>query len=147
MTVRRLDHCNVLSPDLAATVAFYTDLLEMKVGPPPSGDMTRTVWIHDDEGFPILHVQSVDPANPEAKFADIRKRLGDLIDRLDMERLRDTGSIEHVALQCVGYERLKKRCEQRGIPLRTNFVQRSGVRQIFLQDPNGVLLELNFPGD
>ena len=145
VTIRRLDHCNVLTPDLSGTVAFYTELLEMKAGPPPSGDMSRTVWIYDDEGAPILHVQSVDPAEPETRFADIRKRLGDLIDRLNMDRLKDTGSIEHVALQCAGYERVKKRCEDRGVPLRTNLVQRTGLRQIFIKDPNGVILELNFP--
>ena len=147
MAVRRLDHCNVLTPDLAATVAFYTELLEMKVGPPPSGDIGRTAWIYDDEGTAILHVQSVDPSQPEVKFGDIRRRLGNLIDRLDMDRLKDTGSIEHVALQCTGYDRLKKRCEDRGTTVRTNLVQRTGVRQIFIRDPNGVILALNFPGD
>ena len=147
MTVRRLDHCNLLTTDLAGTVAFYTELLEMKIGPPPSGDMSRTVWIYDDEGGPILHVQSVDPSQPEAKFADIRKRLGDFIDNLDLDRLKDTGSIQHVAFKCVGHDRVKQRCEEQGIKLRMNLVQRTGLRQIFIQDPNGVILELNFPGD
>ncbi len=30
MFVSRLDHCNILTPDLQATLSFYTELLEMK---------------------------------------------------------------------------------------------------------------------
>jgi len=147
MTVRRLDHVNVLTRDLPGTIAFYEDLLEMKAGPAPSGDIRRAAWIYDDGDLPILHIQAVDATQPEAKFADIRKRLGDMIGRLDLERLADTGSVEHVALECSDYERMKKRCEERGIEARLNLVQRTGLRQIFIRDPNGVILELNFRGD
>lgn len=147
MTVRRLDHVNVLTRDLPATIAFYEDLLEMKARPAPSGDIRRAAWIYDDGDLPILHIQAVDPAQPETKFADIRKRLGGLIGLLDLERLADTGSVEHVALECSDYERMKARCEERGIDARLNLVQRTGLRQIFIRDPNGVILELNFRGD
>jgi len=147
MTVRRLDHVNVLTRDLPGTIAFYEDLLEMKARPAPSGDIKRAAWIYDDGDLPILHVQAVDPAQPEAKFADIRKRLGELIGRLDLDRLKDTGSVEHVALECLDYDRVRKRCEDRGIEVRLNYVERNRLRQIFIRDPNGVILELNFRDD
>lgn len=145
MAVRRLDHYNVLTTSLQGTLAFYADVLEMKVGPPPSGDTVRGAWIYDDEGSPIVHVQAVDPARAEVKFADIRRRLGSMIGPLSLERLNGSGTVEHLALQCDDYERVKQRCEDRGIPLRTNLVERTGTRQIFICDPNGIVLELNFP--
>jgi catechol 2,3-dioxygenase-like lactoylglutathione lyase family enzyme len=146
MTVRRLDHYNILTPRLADTIAFYTDVLEMKSGPTPSGDPKRAAWIYDDGGLPIVHIQAVDPAQPEVKFADVRRRLGDMIGPLELSRLQGSGSVEHVALECDDYDRTLKRCRELGVEARLNEVPQNKLRQIFIKDPNGIILELNFRG-
>ena len=146
MTVRRLDHYNILTPRLAETVAFYSDVLEMKSGPTPNGDPKRAAWIYDDEGSPIVHIQAVDPEAPQLKFAEVKKRLGDMIGPLDLARLQGSGSVEHVALKCEDYDRTLKRCRERRVEVRTNDIPARNFRQLFIKDPNGIVLELNFQG-
>jgi catechol 2,3-dioxygenase-like lactoylglutathione lyase family enzyme len=146
MTVRRLDHYNVLTPRLTETVAFYCDVLEMKAGPTPSGDSRRAAWVYDAEGAPILHLQAVDPQDPQKKLGEIRKRLGDMFGAQDLLSLSGSGTVEHVALQCEDYDRVLGRCRERGIEVKTNEVPSRNFRQLFIKDPNGIILELNFRG-
>jgi catechol 2,3-dioxygenase-like lactoylglutathione lyase family enzyme len=147
MTVRKLDHVNILSLKYDETLAFYRDLFDMKVGPTPVNDVSRGAWIYDDGDLPILHVQKVDPADPARKFADVRRRLGDGMGTRSVDALKGSGTVEHVALQCQGYDRLLARLRERGIEPRTNAVPGMRLRQLFIADPNGIVLELNFPGD
>lgn len=51
-----------------------------------------------------------------------------------------------MALKCSGYEELRAQLTRRGLEHRLNEVTAAGLRQIFVLDPNGVLLELNFFG-
>jgi hypothetical protein len=51
-----------------------------------------------------------------------------------------------VALRCSGYEQMRTWLIRRGIGHRLNEVAAVGLRQIFVLDPNQVLLELNFFG-
>src|SRR5262249_10146348 len=55
-----------------------------------------------------------------------------------------TGSLHHVALRCSGFEELRARLRQRGLDHKINDVTAIGLKQIFVLDPNGGLLELNF---
>jgi len=146
MLVKALDHYNILTPRLAQTLSFYTDVLEMKSGPTPSGG-NQSAWLYDSGDRPIVHVQSVDPAAPERKFADVKNRLGDLVGDLSVSHLNGSGSIEHIALECFEYERTLERMQSKGLTVRINEVTRTGLKQIFIKDPNGIILELNFrPG-
>ena len=147
MTIRKLDHVNILSLQYEQTLAFYRDVLDMTVGPTPVNDVSRGAWIYDDGGLPIVHVQRVDPADPAKKFADVRRRLGEHMGPAGVEELKGGGTVEHVALQCEGYDQLLARLQERGLEPRTNAVPGMRLRQIFIPDPNGVVLELNFPGD
>ena len=65
---------------------------------------------------------------------------------LDVAGLNGGGAIEHVAFECDGYEELAARFAAAEVPTRTNDVPAAGLRQIFLNDPNGVTIELDFRG-
>lgn len=130
MQVQGLNHINIVTGDMAATEAFYADLLGMTSQPlpmAPAGFSGR--WISDADGNPIIHVQA---HNPE-RHGELRTGLG--------------GALDHVALTCTGFEATKARCESLGIVYRVNDRQFGNLRQVFVSDPNGVSLELNFPGD
>lgn len=145
MTVKRFDHVNILTTRMDETIAFYGDLLDLRPGPSPSNDMRQTTWLYDEGDIPIFHVQSVDPAAPEKKFAAIKKRLGDLFTIDSLDELRGSAGIEHVALLCHDYDAVLARVTQRALPHTTNHVVAMNFRQIFVKDPNGIVLELNFP--
>jgi hypothetical protein len=86
--------------------------------------------MYDGAGRAIVHINSLDC--PRAFDREVQQG--------------PTGSLHHVALRCQGYEELKARLVRRGLEHKINEVTAIGLKQIFVLDPNGVLLELNFFG-
>lgn len=132
MAVLGLDHVNVITADLDATIDFYGQLLDLKRGESPGTAMGfQGAWLIDNAGQAVIHLQAF---NPERHAAG---RSG----------ATDTGWIDHVALACEGFEATKARCAELGLPFQVNDRQFGNLRQIFVLDPNNVKLELNFAGD
>lgn len=129
MKVEALDHVNIATADLDATARFYADVfnLERRDAPPPMTPQNGQ-WMFDDAGRAIFHLNSLDC--PRAYDRAIAPG--------------PTGAIHHVALRCSGYGEMRERLEARGIDHTLNDLPAIGLRQIFVLDPNGVLLELNF---
>jgi catechol 2,3-dioxygenase-like lactoylglutathione lyase family enzyme len=130
MHVEAIDHVNIITDDLDGTARFYAEVigLDRRDGPPP---LTRdnAQWMVDASGRAVIHLNTraapmaydrVTPAGPQ------------------------TGALHHVALRCVGYDAMAARLVAQRVNHRINRVDAIGLRQIFLNDPNGVLLELNF---
>ena len=132
MQVEALDHINIITGDLDGTANFYAELLELdrRDGPPPLTPQNAQ-WMYDDNDRAVLHINSLDC--PRAYDREVEPG--------------PTGSIHHVALRCSGYEEMVERLDGRGADYKVNLVEAIGLRQIFTQDPNGVLLELNFFAD
>lgn len=133
MQVNALDHVNIITDRLDETAEFYRAFLnlERRDAPPPLTPQTAQ-WMHDVSGKPIVHLNSVDCP----RTFDRAVQPGEL-----------TGAVHHVALNCTGYDEMIRRIEARSLPHQTNLVAAIGLRQIFVSDPNNVLLELNFFGD
>jgi catechol 2,3-dioxygenase-like lactoylglutathione lyase family enzyme len=132
MKVVALDHVNIIAADLDGTAQYYAELLGLsRRDAPPPLTPEHAQWMYDDDGRAILHINSVDC--PRAFAREVHPG--------------PTGSIHHVALNCVGYDGMIDRLESRGAEYRVNIIQAIGLRQLFTLDPNGVLLELNFRGD
>jgi catechol 2,3-dioxygenase-like lactoylglutathione lyase family enzyme len=130
--VEALDHVNIITADVAGTARFYAELFELEPrdGPPPLTHENAR-WMYDEGGRAIVHINSLDcPRSYEREV-----------------RAGPTGALHHVALRCSGYEELRARLKQRRIAHQLNDVTAVRLRQIFLLDPNQVLLELNFFGE
>ena len=56
------------------------------------------------------------------------------------------GPLDHFALQCTGLEEMQQRLVAHGIAFTTERVPEREQTQIFLSDPSGLALELNFAG-
>jgi catechol 2,3-dioxygenase-like lactoylglutathione lyase family enzyme len=122
MSVGVLDHYNVSTRDLGATIRFYEDVLGLVNGPRPPFDFPGA-WLYS-EGHPVLHLNDISPT--------------------DTPQRPDSGVIDHIAFGSRGFEATKKHLTQKGIQFRVNEVPNSPRRQIFVRDPNNVLIELNF---
>ena len=129
MRVEALDHVNLITADLEGSVRFYTELfgLEPRDGPPPLTHENAR-WLYDVAGRAVIHINSLEC--PRAYDREVRAG--------------PTGALHHVALRCSGYEELRARLASYGLEHRINVVAAVGLRQIFVLDPNQVLLELNF---
>ena len=129
MAVNGLDHINIVAHDLQATVRFFAEVLDLTPGAPPGGvDPTRVAWMFDAGGRPLIHLSSRGAPMPGG-------------DRLPAT---DTGALHHVALDCSGYAAMTEKLKRLGVPHQRNEVASIALKQLFVTDPNGVLLELNF---
>ena len=142
--IKKLDHINILCQVIDETVRFYTELFDMTQTPVPGQTDGGGVWLYDRGGNPIFHVQKVDPAAPEKTFERIRTRLGSLSGDMGPSTITGTGLIEHVALECAEYDTLRGRLDAARLEFKTSDIPSIGLRQIFVKDPNGIILELNF---
>ncbi|MEI9852334.1 MAG: VOC family protein [Sphingomonas sp.] len=133
MHVEAIDHVNIITSDLEATSAFFADVLglERRDGPPPLTP-ANAQWMFDAGGRAVVHINT-----REAPSAYDR----------DTTAGPATGALHHVALRCSGHDAMVARLDARGIDHRRNLVAAIGLRQIFVSEPNGVLLELNYFGD
>ncbi len=132
MKVNALDHFNIIAADLDGTARFYADVLglERRNGPAPA-PATMVQWMYDDAGRPIVHLNSLDC--PSAYDREVAPG--------------PTGAVHHIALNCSGFAEMCERLDARGIGYALNEIASIGLRQLFLHDPNDVVLELNFFGD
>ena len=131
MRVEALDHVNIISADLEGSARFYAEVfgLEPRDGPPPlTHDTAR--WMYDAAGRAVIHINSLECPRAYDREVDAGP----------------TGALHHVALRCSGYEELRARLARRGLEHRLNEVSAIGLKQVFVLDPNQVLLELNFFG-
>ncbi len=124
-----LDHINIQTVKLAETVAFYRDVLDLRAGdPPPPLDPAEVQWMFDADGRAIFHLSGPGTLNA---IGDIN--IGE-----------DTGAVHHVALACKGHDAMIGKLDRMGLHHRENHVIAIDLKQIFVRDPNGVLLELNY---
>lgn len=129
MKVNALDHFNVIAADLDGTARFYADILGLERRDGPPGLPPHQVqWMYDDAGRAIVHINSVDC--PRAYDRDVTPG--------------PTGAVHHIALNCSGFGEMKERLLEKGLGYRLNEIESVGLKQIFLHDPNDVVLELNF---
>ena len=122
MSVGVLDHYNVSTRNLRDTVRFYEEVLGLVNGPRPPFDFPGA-WLYS-EGHPVLHLNDISPTGKPQR--------------------PDSGVIDHIAFGSRGFEPLKQHLARKGVPFRVNEVPNSTRRQIFVTDPNNVLIELNF---
>ena len=128
-TILALDHVNIVAADLAASARFYVTVLglEERDAPPPLTPQNSR-WLYDRDGRAVIHLNSRDcPRRFDRTFGE-----------------GPTGSLHHVAFRCADYAGTLAHLKALGIGFETNAVPAVGLRQLFLSDLDGVLLELNF---
>lgn len=124
-----LEHANVRVVSIARTIAFYADVLGMRAGPVPGqSEITDSAWIYAGDGRAVLHIGEGALALSGSNAAPGR----------------GAGAIDHITFECDDDAAFRAQLEQRGVSHRVNDVAAIGLRQIFVTDPDGICLELNF---
>ncbi len=144
MNVRKLEHYNIRTTRFEDTVRFYVEVLGMRAANPPGAPEGRPPsWIYDGSGTPAIHLTRVDPVDPEKSYekaSQYRKGL----EPNDGSSFRGSGAVDHIAFECQGREEVLESLRAADIRFVENHVDFIDLRQIFLKDPNGITLELNF---
>ena len=134
MPARRLEHFNVWTSRLDETVQFYTDLLGLRNGDRPDFGLPGA-WLYDDTGTPVVHLVDKDAA----LASDLPQTIGRTV-----SADRGSGTIDHIAFEATDQQGLASRLTERGLDFQSTEVPGAAIRQIFVKDPNGILIELNF---
>ncbi len=122
MSVGLLDHFNIRTRKLKETVRFYEDILGLSNGDRPNFDFPGA-WIYS-EGRAVVHLVDISPT------AETQKP--------------DSGVVHHVAFVSHGFKAMKQRLKSKNVWYETREVPGGAVWQIFVRDPNGVMIELNY---
>ena len=135
MPIEKLDHYSIRTADLDATRQFYTNVLGFEVGPRPNFPFPG-VWLYQG-GTAVVHVIGIDPEDSTG----LQDYLGDR----EMGG-SGSGNIDHVAFVGSDIDGMRSRITEAGLPFRERQVPAMTLKQLFVEDPSGVTIELNFPG-
>jgi catechol 2,3-dioxygenase-like lactoylglutathione lyase family enzyme len=138
MPVTRLAHYSIRTLDLEKSCQFYERVLGFRRGYRPPFDFPG-VWLYkgDDEAdYGTVHIVGVDPDNP----AGLAAYLGDK----DIPAT-GTGTVDHIAFLATGVKALWDTLRAENIEWRDRTVPSLGLHQVFIEDPSGVTIELNYP--
>lgn len=135
-----LNHFSIRTTDLDATRVFYETVLGLTVGPRPPFPFPG-LWLysgdHGNVANAMVHVIGIDPNDPQG----LKQYLGDR----DVSSLQGSGAVDHIALMTTGLEAMLAHLKTLGVPCRERTVPAIGLHQLFLDDPSGLVIELNYP--
>ena len=132
MPLQRLEHYLVLSDDIDTTRDFYRDVLGMTEGFRPELDFPG-FWLYLGD-TPCIHIAEWQ------SYAAWTKKVSIPIST----RASSTGPVDHIAFNGTGFAEVHARLVARGLTFSENRIEDIGLRQMFLRDPNGVPIEINF---
>ena len=125
-----LQHYTIEPVDLEATKSFYIDVLGLEDGDrPPLG--FPGYWLYSG-GVPTVHLLGPRQPRPGVKV------------RPAGVKMEDTGRLDHIAFAATGFDAMRRHLRDKGVEFRENIIPRTGAAQLFLFDPDGVGVELNF---
>ena len=136
----QLNHFSIRSLDLPACERFYCDVLGLAVGPRPPFPFPG-LWLYAGDTAhytnAVVHIIGIDRSDP----AGLKQYLGDRSEA----SLQGTGAVDHLAFFSTGLAATMARLREHGTQYRERTVPVLDLHQVFVDDPNGVVIELNFP--
>lgn len=122
MGVSAMNHFTILTDDLATTLAFYAEHLNLRPGKRPPFAFSGAWLYARDAEHPILHIIA---DRPKAQLVP--------------------GVIDHMAFTGKGLISTVKRLEKHGVAYALRRLPGEwGTWQLFFDDPNGAKIEIDF---
>lgn len=120
MSIAGINHINIRTTDIEKSAQFYVDVFafRFKAGDEIMGN--RINWLYDSQDQPIIHLRKMEADSSS------------------------TGPIDHIAFTCHDKEQIIARLQTHNIEYAISENLMPGITQIFLKDPHGIALELNF---
>lgn len=128
MRVEKLDHVNIQTRDLGGTATFFEDVLGLVRRQPPGLNPETNLWMYDEQERPIVHLS----------------KPGTLLGESQNDIRAGGGAVHHIAFDCSDYYGFISRLGRLGVKFGENHVKEIDLRQVFIHEPNGVMVECNF---
>ena len=123
-----LDHFSLRTRKLEETRAFFVDVLGLEEGRRPPFTFPGA-WLYL-AGHPVVHLIGVD--NETDRYLGASESTG-------------SGAADHIAFKCEDPDLFRAKLTRHGVEFRERKVPETDTLQIFLKEPNGFTLELQFP--
>lgn len=133
MPLTKLDHFLVQTEDVEATANWYEHVLGMHRGPTPDFRF-HVVWMYIGDDA-LVHITDGGKNVSENRKAYLGQQSTDT---------HGTGVLDHVAFHATGLKDMMDRLKQQNIQFDQRQVDSQGLFQLFLFDPNGIKVELNY---
>lgn len=131
MPLTRLEHLLVLTDDIDATRDWYRDVLGFAEGVrPPLAFPGHWLYLG---AVACVHVAE------RVKYAAFVSGMS-----YEVSPVPDgKGPVDHIAFNGEDYDALVAQLESHGVNFIRNTIPGAGIRQLFVEDPNGVTVEIN----
>jgi catechol 2,3-dioxygenase-like lactoylglutathione lyase family enzyme len=134
MPLTELNHYFVRCKDLERSRHFYCDVLGFEEMPRPDFPFPG-YWLGVNGRIQVHMGQDGIPETAEHYFGTTAASAKD-----------NAGVIDHIAFLGTDPESFARRFRELGLPSRERYFEEIGLFQIFVTDPDGLAIELNFPG-
>jgi catechol 2,3-dioxygenase-like lactoylglutathione lyase family enzyme len=141
MTIETLDHYSVRTAHVERSALFYEQALGMCRGARPPFNFPGA-WLYRTDadgvrvGSAVVHIIGIDPDD----IAGLKDYLGDK----PASGTAGSGALDHIAFRASGIAGMYARLLHHGIAYRERKVPNMDLHQIFIEDPDGVTIELNY---
>ena len=140
MSKLSLNHFSIRSLEIEKTVEFFEQVIGLKAGPRPEFPFPGA-WLyngdHSSWSNAVVHLVAIDKNNPNG----LKQYLGER----DPKTLSGSGAVDHIAFFAEGLEEKLALLNELKVPYRERTVPVIKLHQVFLDDPNGIVIELNYP--
>lgn len=134
MSLSHIEHFLVATDDMEKTRDWYHAVLGMEEG-----------W-HPEFGFPVywmyLNDKDVVHISRSAKHASENQRV--YLGRASQDTGAGTGAVDHIAFRATGLKTMLAHLRAHNIAFTERRAGNQALYQLFLFDPNGIKIELNF---
>jgi catechol 2,3-dioxygenase-like lactoylglutathione lyase family enzyme len=137
--ISRLAHYSVRAKDLDASTAFYTEVIGRRVGPrPPFGFPGVWLYLAQDEAAAEQGcVHLIGDGDQAARDRYLGGRPG--------LKSAGTGALDHIAFLADDWPTGRRRLRAAGVSFTERLAPGLDMRQVFITDPDGLVVELNYP--
>ena len=133
MPLSHIEHFLLQTADMDKTREWYVKVLGMRVGPSPDFKFP-VFWLYLGDKD-VVHV-----TEGGGKVSDNRKRyVGQ-----ESQATSGSGAIDHLAFRATGLREMIAHLTSLGVDFKQRQVDDQGLYQLFMFDPNGVKIELNY---
>jgi len=128
-----MEHFLIQAEDIEATKDWYVDVLGMRVGPAP------------DFKFPVywLYVGDRDVLHLTQGGANVSQNRKTYLGQ-ESQATQGSGVIDHIAFRATGFDEMIANLRRHNVAFKERQVNDQALYQLFLFDPNGIKVELNF---
>ena len=133
MPLSHIEHFLLQTTDMEKTREWYVRVLGMRVGPNPDFKFP-VFWLYLGDKD-VVHV-----TEGGAKASENRKKyVGQ-----ESQAASGTGVLDHIAFRATGLKDMLEHLRREKVDFKQRQVSDQGLYQLFMFDPNGVKIELNY---